>query len=74
MDSSRLITIYGFYSSILANRRKIFIYLPPSYHTNEQQRYPVLYMQDGQHMFFADRKEIHGMFTERPIGSPVKAG
>ncbi|WII36302.1 alpha/beta hydrolase [Paenibacillus thiaminolyticus] len=56
MDSSRLITIYWFYSSILANRRKIFIYLPPSYHTNEQQRYPVLYMQDGQHMFFADRK------------------
>ena len=56
MDSSRLIEIDEFYSSILSNRRKVFIYLPPSYRENEQKRYPVLYMHDGQHAFFADHK------------------
>ena len=32
------------------------MYLPPSYHSDERKRYPVLYMQDGQHIFFKDRK------------------
>ncbi|WP_338125216.1 alpha/beta hydrolase [Paenibacillus dendritiformis] len=51
MDSSRLVTICGFYSSILANRRKIYIYLPPSYPQEPNKRYPVLYMHDGQNIF-----------------------
>lgn len=56
MDVSRLIELKDFYSKILNNKRDMFIYLPPSYHMNEQQRYPVLYMHDGQHVFFADQK------------------
>jgi predicted alpha/beta superfamily hydrolase len=34
----------------LGNRRDILVYLPPSYEKSEQ-RYPVLYMQDGQNLF-----------------------
>jgi predicted alpha/beta superfamily hydrolase len=34
----------------LNNQRDILVYLPPSYATGEQ-RYPVLYMQDGQNLF-----------------------
>ncbi|MCM3338031.1 alpha/beta hydrolase-fold protein [Paenibacillus sp. MER TA 81-3] len=56
MGSARLIEINQFYSSILDNTRDMFIYLPPSYEMNEQQRYPVLYMHDGQHVFCADHK------------------
>lgn len=56
MSSSRLIEINHFYSQILDNSRNIFIYLPPSYETDAGQRYPVLYMQDGQHAFYKDRK------------------
>ncbi|GMX63707.1 hypothetical protein Elgi_03030 [Paenibacillus elgii] len=56
MSSSRLIEINHFYSEILDNSRNIFIYLPPGYETDEGQRYPVLYMQDGQHAFYQDRK------------------
>ena len=42
----------GFWSPQLQNRRDILIYLPPSYH-HSQQRYPVLYMHDGQNLFDA---------------------
>ncbi|WP_152395075.1 alpha/beta hydrolase [Paenibacillus guangzhouensis] len=56
MDISRFIRLENFESKILNNRRDMFIYLPPSYNLNDQVRYPVLYMQDGQHVFFADQK------------------
>lgn len=56
MDATRFIAIQDFYSEILNNKRDMFIYLPPSYRENDDQRYPVLYMHDGQHVFFADQK------------------
>lgn len=31
--------------------RNVEVWLPPSYHTNPGQRYPVLYMHDGQNVF-----------------------
>ncbi|MEJ7805337.1 MAG: alpha/beta hydrolase-fold protein [Telluria sp.] len=37
----------------LKNRRKLRIYLPPSYAENAAKRYPVLYMHDGQNLFDA---------------------
>lgn len=32
--------------------RPVDIWLPPSYHDQSDQRYPVLYMHDGQNLFF----------------------
>jgi predicted alpha/beta superfamily hydrolase len=40
----------GLLSPRLYNRRDIFVYLPPSYGYTDQ-RYPVLYMHDGQNLF-----------------------
>jgi predicted alpha/beta superfamily hydrolase len=40
----------GFWSPQLQNRRDILVYLPPSYDLGEQ-RYPVIYMHDGQNLF-----------------------
>lgn len=40
-----------FTSPQLGNSRKLRIYLPPGYDANPQQRYPVLYMHDGQNLF-----------------------
>lgn len=40
-----------FMSKILGNERTIVVYLPPGYQDDEQQRYPVLYMHDGQNLF-----------------------
>ncbi|HEX9373980.1 MAG TPA: alpha/beta hydrolase-fold protein [Roseiflexaceae bacterium] len=38
------------YSPQLHNRRRLFVYVPPSYAGGEA-RYPVIYMQDGQNLF-----------------------
>lgn len=46
-------TIENFYAKKLNNRRRIILYLPPSYEKEPQRRYPVLYMHDGQNIFDA---------------------
>lgn len=38
------------WSPQLSNRRDLLVYLPPSYETGSQ-RYPVIYMHDGQNLF-----------------------
>jgi predicted alpha/beta superfamily hydrolase len=43
----------GFRSKIFANRRDILVYLPRGYRRSLRQRYPVLYLQDGQNVFDA---------------------
>lgn len=40
----------AFYMPQLRRSRRIWLYLPPDYHTSKQH-YPVLYMQDGQNLF-----------------------
>lgn len=42
----------AFYMPQLNKHRKVWIYLPKSY-KNSTKKYPVLYMQDGQHLFHA---------------------
>ncbi len=41
----------GFHSTLLNNDRTLAVYLPPGYDQNPDQRYPVLYLQDGQNLF-----------------------
>jgi predicted alpha/beta superfamily hydrolase len=43
----------GFRSKILGNRRDVLVYLPPDYCRFSRERYPVLYLQDGQNVFDA---------------------
>ena len=38
------------YSHNLDNKRDFFVWLPPSYDSNPSQRFPVLYMHDGQNL------------------------
>lgn len=45
--------IENFHSKVLDNKRKIRIYLPPSYSTQKNKDYPVLYVHDGQNVFHA---------------------
>lgn len=56
----RLERIHGFESKILGNTRDVTIYLPASYDDRQDRRYPVLYMQDGQNLFDAERAYIPG--------------
>jgi len=48
---SRIMIVEPFYSKTLDNSRKIFIYLPPSYDTAVDKKYPTLYMHAGQRLF-----------------------
>lgn len=41
-----------FKSEVLDNSRKIRIYLPPSYGKRKNKYYPVLYVHDGQNVFY----------------------
>lgn len=56
----RLDHITGFASEILDNSRDITIYLPPGYDEHPDNRYPVLYMHDGQNLFEPSRAFIPG--------------
>jgi predicted alpha/beta superfamily hydrolase len=38
-------------SPTLGNTRGVWVYLPPSYSENQSERYPVVYMHDGQNLF-----------------------
>ena len=40
------------HSNLLGDDRGVWIYEPPSYAENPAQRYPVVYMQDGQNLFY----------------------
>lgn len=42
-----------FRSEILRNERDILVYLPRGYRRNRRERYPVLYLHDGQNVFDA---------------------
>jgi isoamylase len=47
-----MVALAGFNSPQLDNRRDVMVYLPPGYDEGAE-RYPVLYMQDGQNLFDA---------------------
>ncbi|MCI0524570.1 MAG: alpha/beta hydrolase [Acidobacteria bacterium] len=44
---------HNFHSQFLDHDRNVIVYLPPGYETETSQRYPVLYMNDGQNLFDA---------------------
>jgi len=50
----------SFASKILGNTRPVTIYLPAGYDDHPEQRYPVLYMHDGQNLFDPTRSFIPG--------------
>jgi len=58
--SSKIIKIPDFYAKKLENSRDLFVYLPEGYDANDESRYPVLYMHDGQNIFSMANKSLSG--------------
>lgn len=56
----RLEHIDAFASPTFGNERHVTIYLPAGYDEHPEQRYPVLYMQDGQNLFEGHRAFVPG--------------
>ncbi|HEX8919882.1 MAG TPA: alpha/beta hydrolase-fold protein [Pyrinomonadaceae bacterium] len=50
----------NFHSRFLPGDRDILVYLPPGYEMNKRQRYPVLYLHDGQNLFDGATSFIKG--------------
>ena len=50
-DQGRVERIDGWWSSTLRNGRPVWIYYPPSYDEQSAERFPVVYMHDGQNLF-----------------------
>ncbi len=42
-------------SEILKNSRNVDIYLPPTYFKNKDKNYPVIYMNDGNNLFYPEQ-------------------
>ncbi|WP_233568168.1 alpha/beta hydrolase [Cohnella faecalis] len=51
---SNIVRFERFRSTLLNNERTVYVYMPPNYDRDESSRFPVLYVQDGQHAFQED--------------------
>src|ERR1044072_3986440 len=51
MVSEQIHVHQAFGSGGFVAQRNISVYLPPDYHHDSEQRFPVLYLQDGQNLF-----------------------
>lgn len=56
-----------FDSTRLGRRHRIRVYLPPGYEENTLKRYPVLYMQDGQNLFFPEEAFAEEWQVDRTV-------
>src|SRR5580698_3418794 len=60
LDSNPRYSVWKFHSEILPDDRMISVYLPPQYLEQEQRRFPVFYLQDGQNLFDGRTSYIAG--------------
>lgn len=58
----------AFDSTLLGREHQIRVYLPPGYSENTLKRYPVLYMQDGQNLFFPEEAFAEDWQVDRTVG------
>ncbi len=54
IDNGRFVEIESIAAAGLPDQR-VTIWLPPEYNVGSKRRFPVIYMQDGHNLFFADR-------------------
>jgi len=51
---------HQFHSAILPDDRSVLVYLPASYGTEQERRFPVLYLHDGQNLFDSRTSYVPG--------------
>jgi predicted alpha/beta superfamily hydrolase len=60
LDSNPRYIVGEFHSEILPDDRAVSVYLPPQYLEQEDRRFPVFYLQDGQNLFDGRTSYIAG--------------
>lgn len=66
-DKGRLERRADWHSPLLDQDRDVVVYLPPSYDENWRERYPVVYMHDGQNLW--DDKDAFGGVSWDVVGA-----
>ena len=51
-DDGRFHTHDDFSSAVLGNRRTLTVWLPPGYDAEPDERFSVLYLHEGQNLFY----------------------
>jgi len=60
LDDDPRYQVQRFHSEILPDDRMISVYLPPQYLVEDERRFPVFYLQDGQNLFDGRTSYIAG--------------
>jgi predicted alpha/beta superfamily hydrolase len=60
LDANPRYSVHEFHSEILPDDRMVSVYLPPQYLEQEERRFPVFYLQDGQNLFDGRTSYIAG--------------
>ena len=60
LDSNPRYSVAEFHSRILPDDRVVSVYLPPQYLEEEERRFPVFYLHDGQNLFDVRTSYIAG--------------
>ncbi|HSY67736.1 MAG TPA: alpha/beta hydrolase-fold protein [Edaphobacter sp.] len=60
LDANPRYSLHQFHSEILPDDRVVSVYLPPQYLKQEDRRFPVFYLQDGQNLFDGRTSYITG--------------
>jgi predicted alpha/beta superfamily hydrolase len=60
LDANPRYRVHKFHSEILPDDRVVSVYLPPQYLEQEERRFPVFYLQDGQNLFDGRTSYIAG--------------
>jgi predicted alpha/beta superfamily hydrolase len=60
LDANPRYKVDNFHSEILPDDREVSVYLPPQYLEQEERRFPVFYLQDGQNLFDGRTSYIAG--------------
>ena len=60
LDANPRYKVDNFHSEILPDDRAVSVYLPPQYLEQQERRFPVFYLQDGQNLFDGRTSYIAG--------------
>jgi predicted alpha/beta superfamily hydrolase len=60
LDANPRYKVWNFHSEILPDDRAVSVYLPPQYLEQEERRFSVFYLQDGQNLFDGRTSYIAG--------------
>ncbi|QHT58563.1 alpha/beta hydrolase [Paenibacillus lycopersici] len=62
------------YSHLVAAGRKLLVYVPPSYRTAPDTRYPVAYVQDGGELFDSCVNQLEHLFRQGKLQETIFVG